>query len=433
LQETLRVSREVLTGQIAASLQNQQALQNDVRDLSDKSDKLTENIDDSIVPKLADMAATAGQTAREVTALASGQAALQQSIQAGNAALAARASELHQSLQAHNGKTDQQAADLANVQKEMQTSLDTLTATAGQTALDVIAMTARQDTIRAALHSHGETLGARMVQLTNGQQQMQSSLDTVTATTGQTGLDILGLTNRQEAVQATLQSQNETLGVRMAQLVDNQQEIRSSLDTVTATTGQASLDTLALNDGQSRLGQAVQAGRQETADKLAGMTQDQQKWSERLDAAQAKVTTVGESVAALEQRVAKLQDLLQVSLQSTAAILDATSQQRLQFEAKVSQDLQAVIASLVQLRQTQTSLQEQIAQVQKSTEGQADSLRSVIQQMKTSPNAQDRARDETPDVEDVVGAAPAQPAPAEVQVSQAVQVPPAPPVPQAAE
>jgi predicted nucleic acid-binding Zn-ribbon protein len=46
LQETLRVSREVLTGQIAASLQNQQVLQSDVRDLSDKADKLTTNIGD---------------------------------------------------------------------------------------------------------------------------------------------------------------------------------------------------------------------------------------------------------------------------------------------------------------------------------------------------------------------------------------------------
>jgi septal ring factor EnvC (AmiA/AmiB activator) len=95
--------------------------------------------------------------------------------------------------------------------------------------------------------------------------------------------------------------------------------------------------------------------------------------------------------------------------------------------------MQAVIDSLGQLRQTQTSLQEQIAQVQKSTQGQADSLQSVIQQMKTPSNANDRVRDDVPDVEDTVGASQAKPAPAEVKISKAAEVPPAPEVPQAAE
>jgi hypothetical protein len=65
--------------------------------------------------------------------------------------------------------------------------------------------------------------------------------------------------------------------------------------------------------------------------------------------------------------------------------------------------------------------------------GQADSLRSVIEQMKTSPNANDRIRDEVPDVEDTVGAFEAEPAPAEVTISNAAEVPPAPAAPQAAE
>jgi hypothetical protein len=71
--------------------------------------------------------------------------------------------------------------------------------------------------------------------------------------------------------------------------------------------------------------------------------------------------------------------------------------------------------------------------VQKSTQGQADSLRSAIEQMKTSPNANDRVRDETPDVEDTVGASKAEPAPVEVKISNAAEVPPAPELPQAAE
>ncbi len=463
-QETFRSGLEKLDGKADRAA-------GDIASLTAQQQSLCEAVktnQDSIVPKLAEVAATTEQTARDVTTLNNWQAALRQSIQSGNTTLTARATELaesqqalqnkidnlrqatqqvasdvakmtagqdalHQGLKAHSDKTDQQAASLASVQEEVRTNLDTLTATAGQTALDIIAMTTRQDAIQAALQSHNETLGARMTEIADNQQQMQSSLDTVTATTGQASLDILGVTTRQDAIHAALQSNNETLGARMAQLADNQQQMQSSLDTVTATTGQASLDAITLSNHQGRLGQAVQAGRQEMAEKLADMAQGQQKWSERLDGAQAKVMTIGDSVAALEQRIARLQDLLQTSIQGTTALLGTTSQQRLQFETKVSQDMQAVIDSLALVRQTQTSLQEQITQVQKSTQGQADSLRSVIEQMKTSPNANDRVRDEVPDVEDNVGASQSEPAPAEVKISNAAEVPPAPGVPQAAE
>jgi chromosome segregation ATPase len=485
LHATVRTNHDAVVAAVAGLGDRQETLRNGIERMDGKADRAAGDIasltaqqqsvyeavkanQDSITPQLAEVAATTKQTARDVAALNNGQAGLQQSIQAGNAALTTRATELaenqqalqsridnlgraaqqvasdvakmtvgqdalHQSLKAHSDKAEQQAASLTRVQEEMRTSLDTLTATAGQTALDVIAMTTRQDTIQAALQSHKETLGAQMAQLADNQQQVQTSLDTVTATTGQASLDLLGVATRQDAIQAILQSNNETLGARMAQLADNQQQVQSSLDTVTATTGQASLDTITLNNGQGRLGQAVQAGRQEMADKLADMAQGQQKWSERLDAAQAKVVTIGDSVAALEQRIAKLQELLQTSIQGTTALLGTTSQQRLQFEAKVSQDMQAVIDSLAQVRQTQTSLQEQITQVQKSTQGQADSLRSVIEQMKPSPNANDRVRDEAPSVEDAAGASQAEPAPAEVKISNAADVPLAPELPQAAE
>jgi len=485
LQNTLRVSREVLTGQIAASLQNQQALQSDVRDLSDKADKLTTNISDvsgeqtalhatvrtnhdtvavamagladrqetlrsgldklegkadraagdltalttqqqslyeavkanqdSVVPKLAAVSATTEQTARDVAALNNGQAALQQNVQAGNAALTARATELVESQQA------------------LQSRIDNLGQATRQVTSDVAKMTVGQDALHQTLKAYSDKTDQQAASLAGVQEEMRTNLDTLTATAGQTGLDIIAVTTRQDAIQAALQSHSETLGAQMAQLADGQQQMQTSLDTVTATTGQASLDALTLNNSQGRLGQAVQAGRQEMADKLADMAQGQQKWSERLDAAQAKAATIGDSVAALEQRIAKLHDLLQASIQGTTAVLGATSQQRLQFETKVSQDMQAVIDSLAQLRQTQTSLQEQITQVQKSTQGQADSLRSVIEQMKTSPNATDRVRDEVPDVEDTVGATKAQPAPGEVKISNAAEVPPAPEVPQTTE
>jgi chromosome segregation ATPase len=438
------------------------------------------------------VATTAGQTARDVAALNNGQAALQQIINAGHAVLTTRAAELAtsqqalksgidnlgqatqrvasdiavmaagqntlgQSLKAHSDKVNEQVATLADAQKEMKANLDTLTATTGQTSLDVLALgndqtkltqtvkagvadlgtrtdkiAAGQNSLNDTLNRQGQAVSGQVAKIADGQQQMQSSLDALTATTGQTALDVLAITTRQDAVRTALQSHDEASHTQMTKLADTQQQMQGSLDTVTAITGQASLDTLAMNNNQGQLGQALQAGRQEMAGRLTAMAQEQQNWSGRLDAAQAKVATIAQSIAALEQQIAKLQEAVQTNLQGTTTALGATSQQRQHFEAKVSQDIQAVIDSLAQLRQTQTSLQEQIAQVQKCTQGQADSIRSVIDQMKATPTVNNRVREQAPAAENRTGASESKQSPAEFRISAAAEKAPVATMPEAA-
>jgi chromosome segregation ATPase len=251
-------------------------------------------------------------------------------------------------------------------------------------------------------------LSARTDKIADTQQQAQGSLNTLTATAGQTALDVIAMTARQDAIRTALQSHDEVSSTQRAKLADQQKQMQSGLDTVTTMVGQASLDTLALNNSHGQLGQAVQAGRQETAATLTALAQDQQNWSNRLDAAQAKIATISGSIAGLEQQIAKLQEALQASFQNTTVLLGTSGQQRQQFETKVSQDMRAVIDSLAQLRQTQTSLQEQITQVQKSTQGQADSIRSTPEQMKPAPNATERVSQPAP-------------APAEIKISAAAK------------
>jgi chromosome segregation ATPase len=553
LYEAVKANQDAVVTKLADVSDNQARLQAGVTSLDGKADAMAsaqKNLQQTLqshseatsvgVAGLADgqqalrvqmdtVTATTGQTARDVVALNSGQAALQQAVQAaentlsektnqtaaglknsiteqqaalqqsinaGQVALTARATELaasqqalksgidnlgqatqqvasdittmaagqntlHQTLKAQSDRVNEQVAGLANAQKEMKASLDTLTATTGQASLDILALgnnqtkltqtvnagvadlgvrtdkvaagvAAGQSTLNDALNRQGQAVSGQVAKITDGQQQMQSSLDTLTATAGQTALDVLAMTARQDAIQVALQSHDKAFGTQMAKLADNQQQMQSGLDTVTAITGQASLDTLAMSNHQGELGQAVQAGRQEMAGKLAALAQDQQNWSSRLDAAQAKVATIAGSIAALEQQIAKLQEALQTGIQGTTTVLGATSQQRQQFEAKVSQDIQAVIDSLAQLRQTQTSLQEQITQVQKCTQGQTDSIRSVIEQIKATPAVKNRVTDQSPDVQDRVGASESKPFPAEFRISAAAEKPQAPTVPEAA-
>ncbi len=94
---------------------------------------------------------------------------------------------------------------------------------------------------------------------------------------------------------------------------------------------------------------------------------------------------MADSIATLDQQLGKLQGSLQTGVQNTTTLLDANGQQRQQFEAKIAQDVQAMIDAIAQLRQTQAQLQEQMSQVQKSTQSQAETLKATIEQIKQPP------------------------------------------------
>ena len=82
--------------------------------------------------------------------------------------------------------------------------------------------------------------------------------------------------------------------------------------------------------------------------------------------------------------------------------MDANGKQRQQFEAKVAQDVQAMIDAIAQLRQTQALLQEQMSQVQKSTQSQADTLKATIEQIKRQPPVEVKVSDSAKPVEPAV-------------------------------
>jgi hypothetical protein len=254
-----------------------------------------------------------------------------------------------------------------------------------QLATELSAVVAGQSAMAAALARHSETVTTQVTKVAATQQQMQSGLDVLVGTTGQTALDVLQMASRQERLDANLQGYTEAADRRTAQLTDNQQAIQNNLDILTATAGQVALDVIALSNTQATLERAVQANRQEFTAKLSAMADDRQNWRERLDASQARVEALAEGVGAIEKRMGTLKSAVQTSLTDVASLVDTSGQERVQFEAKVSQDMQALVEAVSQLRQMQTTLHEQMTQVRKTTSNQAEDLKAAIEEIKEPP------------------------------------------------
>ncbi len=410
--------------------------------LANRSDEISgrvarlDNNQKELAESLNILTATAGQTALDVMGLATGHAELNRSIKAGNDAMVARTTamtenqqtlgsqldvltatagqtamdvlamgdnqtKLGQTLQGGLANLDNQTAAITQNQQQMQGNLDVLTATAGQTAADVLAVNDGQARLGRTLQGGLAALDSQTAAITQNQQRMQGSLDGLTATAGQTANDVAAVSNRQDVIAKAIQSHEESSAGRIAKLDDSQQKMQSGLDAVTTTVGQTARDVTVLNESQTQSEQTAQAGREQVAAKLAEVAQNQQSWIERFDAAQAKVQAMADSIATLDQQLGKLQGALQTGVQSTTTLLDTNGQQRQQFEAKIAQDVQAMIEAITQLRQTQAQLQEQMSQVQKSTQTQTETLKSTIDQIK-QPAVEAKVSDAVKPAEPVV-------------------------------
>ena len=67
-------------------------------------------------------------------------------------------------------------------------------------------------------------------------------------------------------------------------------------------------------------------------------------------------------------------------------LLDTESQQRVQFQDSVRQDMQSVTDSVAQLREIQAGLAEHIQRVQDSTQNQTGDILSALEQLQQKTN-----------------------------------------------
>jgi chromosome segregation ATPase len=345
LQKAIHDHSESATGQMAKLAEDQQKMQGGL-------DALT---------------ATTNQTAQDVTGVTTRQDALQTA------------------LQDYSGSTTAQTAKLAENQQRIQTGIDALTATTGQTVQDVAKVAELQDALQKAVQNYSESSTAQTAKLAEDQRKMQSGIDALAATASQTAKDVTDVAAQQDALQKAIADYSESAARQLAFLTESQQKMQSGLDTVTASSGQTAHDVAALGDAQAKSEQNAQTGRTEVIGRLETIAQDQQGWVQRFDAAQARIQTMAEGIAALDQQLGKLQGALQTGIQDATTALGTGGQQRQQFEAKVAQDIQAVMEAISQLRQAQAQLQEQMGQVQKSTQNQAETLKATLEQIKQPP------------------------------------------------
>lgn len=334
------------------------------------------------------------------------------------AAVAATQDNLQQAVRACDRTVRDEMKKLSDSQQEMRSDFDTVATAAERAALGAVAvsdaqarleqtvqnginslgektnhlasnlntLTAGQNSLQESLDHHDESVAEQISGVASGQQQIRQGLDTAVATAGQTALDVIAVASEQASLQRSLQDYSDAADARTTALAGTHEAMQANLDTVTATTGQLALDLIEVGDKQARLTQIVQANQTKLATELAQLAEDRQQFNERLGTAQTEIEAMAGSISMLDERLTKLHGTLQTNLDDLTALLDTRGRERTELSAQLKEELQAVMETVNQLRETQASLQNQMQQMHETTQGQADDILSAIGQLQRAPS-----------------------------------------------
>lgn len=387
--ESLKNGNEAVTARLTGLSENQTGLKGDINGLNQKTDTVVNGVH-SIRTEQAtlrdSLAANHETTKSMVTQLSGGQQKVQDQLDV----LTSMTGQAEIDILA---LTDSSLA----LRQAIQSAATGLNVRADKINAGLDGMAATNNVAYKALREQADHLSGQMAASAENQQRLQGDIDTIVATTGQTALDVIGVADSQNATRQAIQSHAQAADRQLANLAAGQEREQNTLDAVTATAGQTAMDVLTLNEDQARAMQAAHADRQSLAARLTSLVESQQQWTQRFEAVQANAQTMTAAIATLEQRVATLQGALQPGIDGLATRLDANGQSRAQFETKVNQEIQTLLDAISQLRQDQVSFADQMQQIQKRTQNQTKDIIEAIQQLKQPP-AEMKVSESTPAV-----------------------------------
>ena len=298
------------------------------------------------------VAATTTQVALDLIALDNGQTTLQQAAQAERARL------------------DTRLTDVVAGQQQLQTGLDTLSATTTQVALDVLTLDEKQARQSESVQANHDAVVARLTETAQAQQDLQSGLDILSATTAQVGLDVLTLDDKQTRQSASVQANHEALLDELVAAANGRQQILGDLDVITATASQIGLDVIALDGKQDSLAQAVQAGQEDFAPKLVTLTDNQQQLQSGLDTLATTTTQVALDVLTLNDDQAKQGQALEATRQTLSSQIETVAQGQQQLQG----NLDAVTVTANQLAADVTTLDDNQGRIEQAVEANRQEL-----------------------------------------------------------
>jgi hypothetical protein len=213
-------------------------------------------------------------------------------------------------------------------------------------------------------------LTGQLSALSAEQKSLQTNISTVGEKTTKIADEIVSVIADHKALGETLKTGNEALTNQIEAL---SKEKKAALAALNEAIQQAAMDVASVVSKQGDIINAVNANRDESLEKLAAISRNQEQWGRQFDVAQAQVHTMVADISRLQEEVATVQAMLNTCTQNLADLLDSENEQKIEFVEKINQNLTAIANSVSQIQESQVSTQIELQQVENSKEIQTQS------------------------------------------------------------
>jgi chromosome segregation ATPase len=247
-----------------------------------------------------------------------------------------------------------------------------------------------QSRLLAMVGANADQIAIVAARIEQNQEALQAELEDLRGNIRQVAAETAAVGREQLKLHEAMQNNSEQLASEMAAieqscglLAENQHELRAGIESVQANTrtvvaqaaSRIASDIATVADEQTRLHETVQAHSQQLADDVAVidqslglLTENQQMWQSRTEGLEESIQQVAITIDALGEDLARVQETLQQNVRELASMMEVTGRDQLKFREKTQAGLQALDDSLSVLKQNQNRLQNQIEDVQNSTE-----------------------------------------------------------------
>ena len=176
-------------------------------------------------------------------------------------AAAQRQNTMQQSLASVNEALASHATTVAENQRTLNAGIGDLSTRTQQLSGDLASVATTQNSFRQMQQSHNEAIDIRTAELADNQRSLRNQMDTLTATAGQTALSVLTLNNGQATFQQAMQTGMNGLSERAGQIAEQQtalhQSVKSGNESLAARTAAIAEDQQTLKTDVARTAKVI--------------------------------------------------------------------------------------------------------------------------------------------------------------------------------
>jgi chromosome segregation ATPase len=244
----------------------------------------------------------------------------------------------------------------------------------------------QQFDLQAMVEANTQQIAAIGTRIEKNQRELKAELEAVQKNVRNVAADTAAVSERQAKLQQVMQNDNRQTTNRIVQLEENQNELKTGIEQARDNTQNVAADMAAdimtVKDEQARLNETVQSNSRQFTNNMTVIEQNQQQWQSKVEELQQNLQEVTTRMSTLNDDLSKLQDAVQSNVKELISAMDLNSREQLKFQEKIQKNLLAFDKSISAIKQSQAELQNQIKNVQQSTEVMSNELPAAIDQLR---------------------------------------------------